>query len=30
MIHTSDNKIDLFITSIITDRIGRHEVNHKN
>ena len=42
--HTSDNKIgaitksqresDLFITSMITDRIGRHEVqlpiNHKN
>ena len=39
--HTSDNKIgrpgsesDLLITSMITDRIGRHEVllsnNHKN
>ena len=36
--HTSDNKIaresDLFFTSMITDRIGRHEVllpiNHKN
>ena len=35
--HTSDNKqreSDLFITSMITDRIGRHEVllsiNHKN
>ena len=33
--HTSDNReSDLFITSMITDRIGQHEVllpiNHKN
>ena len=33
--HTSDNKSEkLFITSMITDRIGRHEIllpiNHKN
>ena len=33
--HTSDKKLDdLFITSMITDQIGRHEVllpiNHKN
>ena len=31
--HTSDNEINLFITSMITDRIGGHEVllpiNHK-
>ena len=32
--HMSDNKTDLFITSMITDRIGQHSVllpiNHKN